>query len=85
MLEQKILNIKTQALEEIKKTLNEKDLFNLRVKYLGRKSEFNAILKNLRNLSGEEKRKTRQKPEGHLGGPAPMAQRLLAGTKPIPL
>ena len=57
MLEQKILNIKTQALEEIKKTLNEKDLFNLRVKYLGRKSEFNAILKNLRNLSGEEKRK----------------------------
>lgn len=57
MLEQKILNIKTQALEEIKKTINEKALFNLRVKYLGRKSEFNTILKNLRNLSSEEKRK----------------------------
>lgn len=29
----------------------------MRVKYLGRKSEFNTILKNLRNLSSEEKRK----------------------------
>jgi len=57
MLEQKILNIKTQALEEIKKVLNEKELFNLRVKYLGRKSEFNNILKGLKNLSPEEKRK----------------------------
>ena len=56
-MEQKILNIKTQALEEIKKAQNEKGFFDLRVKYLGRKSEFNKILKSLKNLSLEEKKK----------------------------
>lgn len=57
MLEQKILNIKTQAGEEIKKAQSEKGLFKLRVKYLGRKSNFNKILKSLKNLSLEEKKK----------------------------
>lgn len=57
MLEQKILNIKTQAVGDIKKAQNEKGLFDLRVKYLGRKSEFNKILKSLKNLSLEEKKK----------------------------
>ncbi len=57
MLEQKILNIKTQALENIKKAQNEKELFDLRVKYLGRKSGFNKILKSLKDLSLEEKKK----------------------------
>jgi phenylalanyl-tRNA synthetase alpha chain len=57
MIEQKILNIKTQALEEIKKALREKEVFDLRVKYLGRKSEFNNLLKNLKDLAIEEKKK----------------------------
>jgi len=57
MLEQKILNIKTQALEDIEKAQSEKELLDLRVKYLGRKSEFNKILKSLKNLSLEEKKK----------------------------
>ena len=57
MLEQKILNIKTQALEDIEKAQSEKELLDLRVKYLGRKSEFNKILKSLKNLSLDEKKK----------------------------
>ena len=57
MLEQKILNIKTRATGDIKKSQSEKGLFDLRVKYLGRKSEFNKILKSLKNLSLEEKKK----------------------------
>ncbi|MBU2028333.1 phenylalanine--tRNA ligase subunit alpha [Patescibacteria group bacterium] len=61
MLEQKILTLKTQALEEIKKATTEKEGVDLKVKYLGRKSEFNEILKGLKDLSPEEKRKI-----GHL-------------------
>ena len=57
MLEQKILNIKTQALENIKKAQSEKELFDSRVKYLGRKSELNKILKGLKNLPLKEKKK----------------------------
>jgi phenylalanyl-tRNA synthetase alpha chain len=57
MLEQRILNIKNRALEEINKVLKDKDIFDLRVKYLGRKSEFNSLLKNLKDLSMEEKKK----------------------------
>lgn len=61
MLEQKILTLKTLALEEIKKATNEKEAVALKVKYLGRKSELNEILKGLKDLSSEEKRKI-----GHL-------------------
>jgi phenylalanyl-tRNA synthetase alpha chain len=61
MLEQKILSLRTQALEEIKKATLEKEVDNLKVKYLGRKSALNEILKSLKDLSPEEKRKI-----GHL-------------------
>lgn len=60
MLEQKVLNIKTQALEEIMKANEAQALLDLKVKYLGRKSEFNAILKGLKDLPVEEKRKIGQ-------------------------
>jgi phenylalanyl-tRNA synthetase alpha chain len=56
MLEESILHIKKHALEDIEKAGSDQELFDLRVKYLGRKSEFNNILKNLKNLSSEEKR-----------------------------
>jgi phenylalanyl-tRNA synthetase alpha chain len=56
MLKQKILNIKNQALEDIKKAKNSRDIFDLRVKYLGRRSEFNKILKSLKDLLSEEKK-----------------------------
>jgi phenylalanyl-tRNA synthetase alpha chain len=60
MLEQKILNIKNTALGEINRAFSKEQIFNLRVKYLGRKSEFNNILKNIKSLSPEEKRKIGQ-------------------------
>ncbi len=56
MLQNTVLHIKNHALEDIRNTRSSKELFNLRVKYLGRKSEFNAILKNIKNLTAEEKR-----------------------------
>ena len=57
MLEQKILNIKTEALMEISKAQDEKELFDIEKKYLGRKSDFNSILRSLKDLSGNEKKK----------------------------
>lgn len=51
-----INQIKTEALSEIAKTSNEVELNDLRIKYLGRKSEFNAILKGLKDLSDEERK-----------------------------
>jgi len=65
MLEQKILNIKNTALGEINKALSKEQVFSLRVKYLGRKSEFNNILKNIKSLSPDEKKKI-----GHLANTA---------------
>lgn len=56
MLE-KIKEIKEKALLEIVKTNSEKELEDLRVNYLGKKSEFNQILKGLKDLSDEEKKK----------------------------
>jgi phenylalanyl-tRNA synthetase alpha chain len=56
MLETKIIQIKNQALEEIGKARANEELFNLRIKFLGRKSEFNEILKGIKDLSSEEKR-----------------------------
>ncbi|MDO8529406.1 MAG: phenylalanine--tRNA ligase subunit alpha, partial [bacterium] len=56
MLEKKIIEIKTKAVEEINKAESLKELFDLEKKYLGRKSEFNEILKNIKNLSEDEKR-----------------------------
>lgn len=60
MLEQKILNIKSDAFQEIKKARTSAELFDLRVKYLGRKSELNVILKTIKDLSLAEKKKIGQ-------------------------
>lgn len=54
---EKIIAIKNQALREIGSVGSQKDLFDLRVKYLGRKSEFNSFLKGIKNLPEEEKKK----------------------------
>jgi phenylalanyl-tRNA synthetase alpha chain len=56
-MESEILQIKKEALESIEKAVQEADVFALRVKYLGRKSAFNNILKNIKNLSPEERQK----------------------------
>lgn len=56
MLEQKILNIKTAAFQAVKNVKSSEELESLRVKYLGRKSELNEVLKGLKDLSPEEKK-----------------------------
>ena len=55
-MQNKITEIKTKAIEEISKAKNKEELFDLEKKYLGRKSEFNEILKGIKDLSEEEKR-----------------------------
>jgi phenylalanyl-tRNA synthetase alpha chain len=57
MLEQRIKDIKNQLLEAIGKVKNNDDLFSLEKKFLGRKSEFTNILKNLKDLDLDEKKK----------------------------
>lgn len=56
MLKNKILGIKKQAEKEIAGAKTLPALLDLRVKYLGRKSEFNNILKGLKDLSESERR-----------------------------
>ena len=57
MLKEKIENLKKQFLQDLEKIKpSEGALFELEKKYVGRKSEFIAILKSLKNLSSEEKK-----------------------------
>lgn len=55
MLE-KIKKIKNEAIVNILKTDSIAELENLRINYLGKKSEFNQILKGLKDLNEEEKK-----------------------------
>jgi phenylalanyl-tRNA synthetase alpha chain len=55
-MQQKIIEIKTKAVEEISKAKSKEELFDLEKKYLGKKSDFNEILKGIKNLSEDEKR-----------------------------
>lgn len=60
MLEDKIKAIKSQVEELVEKARTKDELFDLRVRFLGRKSEFNEILKGIKDLADEEKRKIGQ-------------------------
>ena len=55
-MKSKINKIKNLALEEITKTKNIVDLENLKVKYLGRKSELVDVLRGLKDLSKDERK-----------------------------
>ncbi len=57
MLNDKINLIKKGALEGIRSVKSDAELFEFEKKYLGRKSEFVGILKGLKDLSVEEKKK----------------------------
>lgn len=57
MLEEKINEIRKQALEAAEKVRNSQALFDLEKKFLGRKSEFTNILKSLKDLSPEDRKK----------------------------
>ncbi len=60
MLKQKIAEIKNEALVEIEKSTSMEIVNDLRIKYLGRKSEFTNILKGLKDLDGEERKEVGQ-------------------------
>jgi len=57
VLEQKIYNIKTQIIESISRIKNSNELAAMKVGSIGRKSELTKILKELKNLSIEDKKK----------------------------
>lgn len=57
MLTRKIKEIKEKSLAEIKKAATERELFDVKVKYLGRKGKLTEILKSLKNID-ESGRKT---------------------------
>jgi phenylalanyl-tRNA synthetase alpha chain len=56
MLTKKIEEIKVKAIFEIKKAADERALFDVKVKYLGRKGKLTEILKSLKNLSEKERK-----------------------------
>ena len=56
-MKEQIENLKNQALEEIAKSERSKELNDLRVKYLGKKSELTSILRGMGELSSEERPK----------------------------
>jgi len=55
-MKKKIEKIKKQAEQEIAEISDLKQVQDLKVKYLGKKSEFNQILKGLKDLSVEDKK-----------------------------
>jgi len=59
-MKDKIENIKNAALAEIAKAENAEALEELRVKYLGRKSDLTEVLKGLKDMSVEEKKEIGQ-------------------------
>lgn len=58
MDKEQILQIKNRFLKDISSSLDEKSLYNVKVKYFGRSGELTKILKNLKNLLPEERKKT---------------------------
>jgi len=60
MLTEKIEKIKNEALAEISVAESLEVMTDLRIKYLGRKSEFTNILKSLKDMSGEERKEIGQ-------------------------
>ena len=56
-MQEQIENIKKNALEEIKKVEDSKNLSEVRVKYLGKKGELTQVLRGMGALSPEERPK----------------------------
>ena len=54
-MQEKLLNLQEVALKEINETSSIEAVENLRVKYLGKKGELTAILKEMGKLSKEER------------------------------
>jgi len=56
MLKAKISEIRAKSLDEIKGSQDEKKLYAIKVKYLGRNGELTKILKSLKDMEAEERR-----------------------------
>ncbi len=56
-MEKEISAIKSKFFNEAADSRNEKELYDMKVKYTGRNGELTKILKNLKNLPPEEQRK----------------------------
>jgi phenylalanyl-tRNA synthetase alpha chain len=52
-----IEEIVIRSLSEIKKTATERELYDIKVKYLGRNGKLTAILKSLKNMSPQDRKK----------------------------
>ena len=60
MISEKIEAIKKAITEELVKTEHVQDVQDIRVKFLGKKGELTAIMKEMKNLSKEERPKVGQ-------------------------
>lgn len=60
-MQERLEEIRSQALEAIKSASSEKDLENIRVRVLGRKGEVTMVLKAIGKLSAEERPKVGQR------------------------
>ena len=56
-MKEKIENLKNEAIAEIANSKNSKELYDLRVKYLGKKGELTSLLRGMGSLSPEERPK----------------------------
>ncbi len=57
MLERKISEIKSNCLDEIKNSSDKEELYNVKVKYLGRRGKLTEIIRKLKDLSVGDKKK----------------------------
>lgn len=55
MMKEKLAQIEKEAREALEKVINKQTLNELKVKYLGKKSEISNVLKDMANLSKEER------------------------------
>jgi len=55
MLKEKLEQIKENAILELKKSLKDSDVNDIRIKYLGKKGELTQILRGMKSLSKEER------------------------------
>ena len=60
MINEKIEAIKTAVMEELAKSEHLQDIQDIRVKFLGKKGELTAIMKEMKNLSKEDRPKVGQ-------------------------
>lgn len=54
-MKEKLAQIEKEAREALEKVINKQALNDIRIKYLGKKSEISNVLKDMANLSKEER------------------------------